>query len=93
MVAAFETAMNLISGFVHNPVKVTVGVILVLLFGVLAMVMLVQTGPRRKATAEEVMPAAGLASLPLPHVVDCHVAKPLAADGKRSEPRPQSLAS
>ena len=30
--------MNLISGFVHNPVKVTVGVILVLLFGILAMV-------------------------------------------------------
>src|ERR1700761_2738181 len=30
--------MNLISGFVHNPVKVTVGVILVLLFGGLAMV-------------------------------------------------------
>jgi hydrophobic/amphiphilic exporter-1 (mainly G- bacteria), HAE1 family len=29
--------MNLISGFVHNPVKVTVGVILVLLFGILAM--------------------------------------------------------
>lgn len=29
--------MNLITGFVHNPVKVTVGVILVLLFGILAM--------------------------------------------------------
>jgi hydrophobic/amphiphilic exporter-1 (mainly G- bacteria), HAE1 family len=29
--------MNLIVGFVHNPVKVTVGVIFVLLFGVLAM--------------------------------------------------------
>lgn len=29
--------MNLILGFVHNPVKVTVGVILVLLFGILAM--------------------------------------------------------
>src|SRR5688500_15704937 len=29
--------MNLISSFVHNPVKVTVGVILVLLFGVLPM--------------------------------------------------------
>src|SRR6187455_994142 len=29
--------MNLITGFVHNPVKVTVGVILVLLFGSLAM--------------------------------------------------------
>src|SRR5437763_15008775 len=29
--------MNLILGFVHNPVKVTVGVILVMLFGVLAM--------------------------------------------------------
>ena len=29
--------MNLIQGFVHNPVKVTVGVILVLLFGILAM--------------------------------------------------------
>src|SRR5437763_8661101 len=29
--------MNLIVGFVHNPVKVTVGVILVLLFGILAM--------------------------------------------------------
>jgi hydrophobic/amphiphilic exporter-1 (mainly G- bacteria), HAE1 family len=30
--------MNLIDGFVRNPVKVTVGVILVLLFGILAMV-------------------------------------------------------
>src|SRR6186713_77802 len=29
--------MNLIHAFVHNPVKVTVGVILVLLFGILAM--------------------------------------------------------
>src|SRR5689334_14965620 len=29
--------MNLILGFVHNPVKVTVGVILVLMFGILAM--------------------------------------------------------
>src|SRR5687767_6013666 len=29
--------MNLIEGFVHNPVKVTVGVILILLFGVLSM--------------------------------------------------------
>jgi HAE1 family hydrophobic/amphiphilic exporter-1 len=29
--------MNLIQGFVHNPVKVTVGVILVLLFGILSM--------------------------------------------------------
>src|SRR5439155_17654876 len=29
--------MNLIAGFVHNPVKVTVGVILILLFGILAM--------------------------------------------------------
>src|SRR6187549_1695898 len=29
--------MNLIDGFVRNPVKVTVGVILILLFGVLAM--------------------------------------------------------
>ena len=61
--------------------------------GVLAMVMLVQTGPRRKATAEEVTPAAGLASLPLPRVADRQLARPLAADGKRSEPRTQSLAS
>src|SRR5213592_3775550 len=30
--------MNLIHSFVHNPVKVTVGVILILLFGILAMV-------------------------------------------------------
>src|SRR5690242_8302200 len=29
--------MNLIQSFVHNPVKVTVGVILVMLFGILAM--------------------------------------------------------
>ncbi|MEX2026576.1 MAG: efflux RND transporter permease subunit, partial [Pirellulaceae bacterium] len=32
--------MNLIQGFVHNPVKVTVGVILVVMFGVLSMVMM-----------------------------------------------------
>jgi drug/metabolite transporter (DMT)-like permease len=61
--------------------------------GVLAMVMLVQTGPRRKATVEDVTLAAEPASLPLPRVADRQIAKPLAADGKRSEPRPQSLAS
>lgn len=32
--------MNLIQGFVHNPVKVTVGVILVVMFGILSMVMM-----------------------------------------------------
>src|SRR5262245_12908857 len=39
MVTAMKQ-MNLIHGFVQNPVKVTVGVILVLLFGILAMVSL-----------------------------------------------------
>src|SRR3954451_18255052 len=34
--ACATRSMNLINGFVNNPVKVTVGVILVLLFGVLA---------------------------------------------------------
>ncbi len=61
--------------------------------GVLAMVMLVQTGPRRMEAVIEEMPTLEPASLPMPQVTDHKVAKPAALERKCTEARSQSLAS